>query len=131
MRTKNFPRTYCIALAILLLPMSLTSQDLSGHKDKKGTLRVLVTGKENTKPVNGADVIVRAKDEGFEESTKTDSQGAASIASVPRGNVLIQIVASGWKTWGGQVGFKDDKPIQITLEKDGPILPPESPTPTP
>lgn len=129
MRRQDFARAFCIVLAILFLPATLPSQDISGHKEKKGKLRIQVTGKGNSHPVNGADVFVRAKDEGFEQSTKTDSQGVATLASVPRGSLVIQIAASGWKTWGGQVDFKDDKPIQVTLEKDQTERP--SPTPTP
>lgn len=128
MRKQNFARTFCIVLAILFMPAYLPSQEVSGHKEKKGRLRIMVTSKGNTKPVSGADVIVRAKDEDFEVSTRTDSQGNASVGSVPRGSLLIQIIASGWKTWGGQVDFKDDTPIKITLEKDQPA-PSESPTP--
>lgn len=129
MRQQNFARPFCIVLAILFLPLSLPSRELNSQTEKKGKLRIVVTSNGDTKPVNGADVIVRAPDEDFEKSTKTDSQGVATIAGVPRVSLVIQISAMGWKTWGGQVDFKDDKPIQVTLEKDKPSKPSESPTP--
>jgi hypothetical protein len=129
MRQQNFGRILCILVAILFLPVSFLSQDLSTQKEKKGRLRIVVTGNGNAKPVDGADVIVRSGDGEFEDSTKTDSQGLANIASVPHGNLKIQILKMGWKNWGGLVDFKDDKPIQITLEKEQTEGPSPSPTP--
>ena len=123
-------RSLSVLLVILLLPVMLFSQDLAGPNEKKGTLRIVVTGTGNTKPVNGADVIVRSGDGDFEESTKTDSEGHASIAKVPRGDLVIQVVALGWKTWGGQRKFKDDKPISISLEQDQKAQPSENPSPS-
>lgn len=129
MRQQNFGRTLCILVVILFLPVSFLSQDLSTQKEKKGRLRIVVIGNGNTKPISGADVIVRSGDGEFEDSTKTDSQGLANIGSVPHGNLKIQILAMGWRTWGGQVDFKDDKPIQVTLEKEQTEGPSPSPTP--
>lgn len=130
MRYQQLKKSLCVLIVILLLPVTFLSQDLPKPKEKKGTLRIVVTGNGSAKPVNGADVIVRSNDGEFEESTKTDSEGHANIAKVPRGNLVIQVVALGWKTWGGQHIFKDDKPIPISLVQDQGAQPSGSPRPS-
>ena len=117
-------KTLSISLLILSLSVVIVAQDIVGggtaRRETRGRLQVIVTGGGESKPVNGADVLVRWQtgDKLFEESTKTDSQGVANISSVPHGTILVQITALGWKTSGLQFDFKNESPIPVHLEQE-------------
>src|SRR5438270_12505494 len=51
-------------------------------------------------PIVGAEVLVKslARDQDFEETSQSNSQGVASVADVPFGSTLIQVTAQGWKS---------------------------------
>jgi Carboxypeptidase regulatory-like domain len=120
-------------LILLLLPATSSSQEMSAPKpprERKGRLHLTVTGGDRSKPVSGADVIVRSGDGGFSEITNTNSQGAANLANVPFGLIRVQIAAQGWKTSGGQYEFKEGRSIQVNLEREQQERP-RDPSPTP
>ena len=121
----------CLLLLLLVLPAASSSQNLlRPNKDKKGMLHVVVTGGDQAKPINGADVAVRSGDGQFLENTNTNAQGAASMSNVPFGVIVVQVAAMGWKTSGSQYDFKEGISIQVKLEADHPATPPQ-PSPTP
>jgi hypothetical protein len=60
------------------------------------------------KPVSNASVYVRFpvagglfhKDKLAELNLKTNEDGSVKVPDIPRGKILIQVVATGWKTYG-------------------------------
>ncbi len=97
-------------------------------KDKKSKeplttrIRVQVTAGEENKPVDSASVYVRyaagRRHKMAEMNFKTNQDGSVKVPEIPRGKVLIQVVAQGWKTFGRwYVLEKEEETIQIKLEK--------------
>ncbi|MGH9816796.1 MAG: hypothetical protein ACRD5F_00375 [Candidatus Acidiferrales bacterium] len=88
-------------------------------------LRVEVTAGEKSEPVDQASVYVKymeertlRRDKKVELNLKTNREGVARLSDAPRGKVLIQVVAPGWKTFGKWFDLDQDKQtIKIRLEK--------------
>jgi len=90
-------------------------------------LHITVVSAENGKPVGSASVYIRypegktfflRKDKEAEENFKTNQDGSLKVPSVPRGKILIQVIAPGWHTYGKYYDIdKDEMEIQIKLEK--------------
>lgn len=89
------------------------------------TLRVEVVAGEKDEPVESASVYVKytrertlAKDEKVEMNTKTNRTGIAVLSGVPRGKVVIQVIAPGWKTFGQWYELdKAQHTVRIKLQK--------------
>jgi len=70
-------------------------------------LRIHVVSADD-KPVGNASVYVRFpvaggifhKDKLAELNLKTNEDGSVKVPDIPRGKILIQVVAKGWKTYG-------------------------------
>ena len=70
-------------------------------------LRIHVVSADD-KPVSNASVYVRFpiagglfhKDKLAELNLKTNEDGSVKVPDIPRGKILIQVVAKGWKTYG-------------------------------
>lgn len=102
------------------------SQDKKDDKADEGPttkLKIVVTG--NGKPVGNASVYVRfnmaggmlRKEKQAEVDLKTNENGTAKVRDLPRGKILIQVVAKGWHTYGQWFEMdSDDKTIEIKLE---------------
>jgi hypothetical protein len=87
-------------------------------------LRIRVTNTED-KPVGNASVYVRFnepgsflhKDKLAELSFKTNEDGSVKVPAVPRGKILIQVIAKGLHTYGKWYDVeKDQDTIEIKLE---------------
>ena len=87
-------------------------------------LRIHVTAADD-KPVSNASVYVRFpvagglfhKDKLSELSLKTNEDGSVKVPDIPRGKILIQVVAKGWKTYGKWYEIDSDAmTIEIKLE---------------
>jgi hypothetical protein len=104
--------------------------DKSSQKDDQtsdGTttrLRIRVTNPED-KPVGNASVYVRFnqpgnflhKDKLAELSFKTNEDGSVKVPAVPRGKILVQVIAKGLHTYGKWYDIeKDQDTIEIKLE---------------
>jgi|GEM_PF-1564978 hypothetical protein len=95
------------------------------EKDRTTTLKVVVTGGDNNEPVENASVYIRyretrflRKDRQIELNLKTNREGVVQMPDLPRGTVLIQVVAEGWNTFGHYYTLDQDRQtIQIHLEK--------------
>jgi len=107
-----------------------SSADRPSQKDDQtsdGTttrLRILVTNTQD-KPVGNASVYVRfnepggfmRKDKLAELSFKTNEDGSVKTPAVPRGKILIQVIAKGLHTFGKWYDIeKDQDTIAIKLE---------------
>jgi len=88
-------------------------------------LRVEVTAGEKGEPVDSASVYIKfqkerflAKDKMIEMNMKTNREGIAKIPSVPRGKVLVQVIAPGWKTYGKWYDLTErEHVIKVNLQK--------------
>ena len=77
------------------------------------------------KPVGNASVYVRFpvaggifhKDKLSELNLKTNGDGSAKVPDIPRGKILIQVVAKGWKTYGKWYDIDSEAmTVEIKLE---------------
>ena len=106
-----------------------TSNKPSSEKTSKPSgvsiLHIEITAGEKDQPVDSASVYVRfpearllGREKLVEMNVKTNRDGVVKVPNVPRGRALIQVIASGWKTFGRW--FDLDQPeqtIKIKLEK--------------
>jgi hypothetical protein len=93
-------------------------------KDEVGVrLRIEVTGGD--KPIDSASVYVRyvvkhtlGKDEKVEMNIKTNPEGVALAPAVPKGQVIVQVVAEGWKPFGQTIDATvDQQVVKVHLER--------------
>lgn len=131
----SFPRVVYVTLAFLVLCVAAFAQtdgkaDPKAKKEKKNEIPVTrltieVTAGESSKPVANASVYVRYgeghtfllhKHKEAELDLKTDQDGSVKVPEVPRGKVMIQIIAPGWHTFGQWYDLdKEEETIEIKL----------------
>ena len=82
------------------------------------TIRIEVTAGEKEKPVENASVYIRypesrklKSDRLVEMDVKTSTEGKAKVPLVPKGRILIQVVAPGWKTFGKWFDLTEDEQV--------------------
>ena len=138
MRRKKFS---AIVLATVLLPLgnpvilAANSQDPGKPKSNAEAdvppatankrLTIEVTGGEKNVAVADASVYFKfnegrtlRKDRKYALNVKTNREGMAHIPDPPLGNVLIQVVAEGWKSYGQYYELKDaGTVIKIHLDR--------------
>jgi len=106
-----------------------SSSDDKGSKEQKSAgppttrLKILVTD-PNDKPVSNASVYVRFYSGGgllhhdklAEMDLKTNQDGSLKVPRVPQGKIMIQVVATGWHTFGQWYDVqKDEETISVKL----------------
>lgn len=107
------------------------SKQPSSQKDKKDDqskqatvkLRILVLS-DKEKPVGNASVYVRFNQSGgvfhrdklVELNLKTNQDGSVKVPEIPQGQVMIQVIAPGWHTYGKWYDIeRDEDLIRINL----------------
>ena len=108
---------------LLFSPFGFAGQKNAATDQKTALVNLTVVKDANGKPVKNAEVVLHLLDnhgkqmqEGLE--LKTHDDGKAEATGIPYGKVRIQVIASGFKTYGQDV--KVDQPnmaITIKLEK--------------
>jgi hypothetical protein len=119
--TRIFFAVWLAALAACPLPCA--SARPADNKQPQSRLRIEVTGGDDNKPVVQASVYIKfGKDPKSEKgkltelNIKTNQEGIAQSPDVPRGKILIQIIAPGWKTYGEWHDItEEEQKIQIHL----------------
>jgi Carboxypeptidase regulatory-like domain len=111
-------------------PAAQNQPDAKDSKEHKSSdplttkIRIKVTD-ANDKPVANASVYVRYNESGgflhhdklAELSFKTNQEGSVKIPEIPQGKVLIQVIATGWHTYGKWYEIdKDEESVAIKLE---------------
>jgi len=89
---------------------------------KTFTLQIEVTAGDPPNSIDRAAVRVRSEEGGasFTKEIKTNRQGVASVSQVPKGKLVIQVVAKRWDTFGDEYTLtEDNQTIRITLKKSG------------
>jgi hypothetical protein len=89
------------------------------------TIRIEITAGEKDKPVENASVYVRytephkiKRDRKVEMNVKTNPDGHVKVPLVPRGKILIQVIAEGWKTFGKYFDVdQDEQVVKIHLDR--------------
>src|SRR3954453_9673905 len=87
------------------------------------TLKFLVIKDANGKPVRNASVILhpvnkKGKQEKGGLQLKTNGEGEAMYAGVPFGKLRIQVIATGFQTFGNDYDInKDEMEISIRMKK--------------
>ena len=120
--TRNLVGTFLLFLPALLLicQVALRAQSDGDKKpDKPSTtcrVRIEVTGGDENKPVADASVYLKfseerkvLKDRAIEFNLKTNQEGVARSPEIPKGKILIQIVAPTWKTFGEYYDVNQDE----------------------
>ena len=87
------------------------------------TIHIEVTAGDKNKPVDSASVYVRFKEDPDSKSDKltemdlkTSAEGKVRVPYVPKGRILIQVVAEHWKTYGKWFDLtEDDQVFKIHL----------------
>lgn len=102
-------------------------KDAKSDDAPESKLRVSVVAADTGKPVANASVYIRFpegktffthKDKEAEMNFKTNQDGRVKVPSVPRGKILVQIVAPGWHTYGKWYEIeKDEEEINIRLDR--------------
>ena len=117
-----------LALPLLLAPVLRSQSAKDEPKPAKPSatalLRVELTGSDAKVPIADASVYLKftadglIRDKKVEFNLKTNQNGVARSPQIPKGRVLIQIVAPGWKTFGQYYEIdRDEQVIQINLER--------------
>jgi hypothetical protein len=108
-------------------PAQSSTQEKKDAKPSDATIlkmRIMVTGGD--KPVGNASVYVKYNEPGglfhreklAEMSFKTNEDGSVKVPDVPRGKVLIQVIAKGWHTYGKWYDIETDgQVIEIKLQE--------------
>lgn len=110
-------------LAMLLLGTGLPATPRADQPTSN--LKFEIVGGESEKPVENASIYVEfveertlRPDKHVKWRAKSNREGLAVMKDVPRGKVLIQVVASGWKTYGKYYDItRDEQTITIKLER--------------
>jgi hypothetical protein len=114
-----------LALLFALLCLHVAAPALAAQSDKPAVpdkhatsrVRIEVTGGDANKPVPDASVYIRFPEKKkVELDLKTNLEGIARSPEIPQGKILIQIVVSGWKTYGEYHDITEpEQTIQIHL----------------
>ena len=89
------------------------------------TIFIEITAGDKDKPVEGASIYVRypesrkfRSDKLVEMNVKTTPEGKARVPLVPKGRILIQVVAPTWKTFGKWFDLTDEGQVfKIHLDR--------------
>jgi Carboxypeptidase regulatory-like domain len=107
MRRQKIRRLRTRALAYLLLIVALVAVASAQHDDEGPTavLNFLVLKDDNGKPVRSAIVIMHAVENNGKQGkggieVKTDADGKTSFDGIPYGKLRVQVMASGFQTFG-------------------------------
>lgn len=120
-------------IAVAATAFLFSSISLAQNKDEKAQdsdsktsrLRVEVTGGEKSVPVDMASIYVKfvekrvlAKDQQMEMDVKTNREGVAIVPVVPRGKIILQVVAKGWKPFGEKYELvQEQEVVKIHLDR--------------
>lgn len=110
-------------------PAAQQDQSTAAQSDQKDSdvsttkLKILVSSNEG-KPIGNASVYVRFPiaggllhhDKLAELDLKTNQDGSVKVPPIPKGKIMIQVVAKGWHTYGRWYDIgKDEDSVSIQL----------------
>ena len=118
-------RSSALALAFAVWLLSAAALAAADDQDKLVRLEVQVTSEKTGQPINNATVYIKFKrkrllrrDKRHEWTVKTNREGRVVLPVLPAGEVLVQIVMPGWKTYGRFHTLRGPKQVlEIKLKK--------------
>jgi len=107
-----------MAVALLFASHAMAQKD--ADDEPTAVMSFLVLKQDNGKPVRNAAVIMhavnsRGKQERGDLELKTDSEGKASFDGIPYGKLRVQVLASGFQTYGEDFDINQHK-VDITIK---------------
>lgn len=105
-----------VVLMLVLVATALAQQ-------KSASLQFLIVKDSNGKPVRNAEIVLHPVDKhGHQKSEglelKTHEDGKASVNGIPFGKLRVQVIASGFKTYGEDYDISSPShDITIKLQK--------------
>ena len=119
LKIRKHMKRICLALVVLamLLPAAIA-------EDKSALLKFVVVKDYNGKPIRNASVVMHPVKKDGKQSRgglqlKTDPDGKASFEGVPYGKLRVQVLATGFQTFGDD--YEIDQPIEeITVKMKRP-----------
>ena len=108
---------------LLLIAMVAGLCALAGAADNYANLKFVVLKDANGKPVRNASVILHPVDKHGKQGKgglqlKTNAEGQAEYAGVPFGKLRVQVIASGFQTYGEDYDInKPEIEINIRVRK--------------
>ena len=113
-------KSSALVFLFLLFAASVAVAQKDADNEPTATLNFLVVKEENGKPVRSAAVIMHPVSEQGKQSRgglelKTDADGKASFDGVPYGKLRVQILASGFQTFGEDYDINREK-ITFTIK---------------
>jgi hypothetical protein len=107
----------CLLSALALPTIANAQRDKAQHDDDEepvAALNFLILKEDNGKPVRSAAVILHPVDTHGKQSRgglelKTDSEGKTSFDDVPYGKLRVQVLASGFQTYGEDYAINQAK----------------------
>lgn len=122
--SRRFTRRFVgVAMSLCLVPLAVVRSQHETKSTKKPELtavQIKVTDKETGGAIENADVVLKWG-EGPEQSASgsTNSTGTAKFNDVPRGKVMIRVIAKGYKAVApSHEVAKEEQPIKIELDKE-------------
>ena len=106
---------------ITLVMLLLLGAALASVADNKQSILTLIVLKDDSgKPIRNASVVLHSVNKKGKQSKggqqlKTDPEGKTSYPGVPYGKVRVQVIFSGYQTFGGD--YEIDKPEQEIVIK--------------
>ncbi len=134
------PRRFALPLLVIVTMVSLSAALSASKKEKEKTATISVTVLKdyNGKPIKNAAVILHSVSvKGHQASggleLKTNTDGYATIDSIPYGKIRIQIIVEGFQTYGEDFEISEpEKSITVKMQSPhGQFSIYADPTPTP
>jgi hypothetical protein len=125
---KSAKAIYCAVAVLMFLGCSIAQNDKNKDNDEDvgptSTLNFLILKQDNGKPVRNAAVIMHSVNSHGQQSRgdlelKTDSEGKASFDGVPYGKLRVQVLASGFQTYGEDYNVNQTA-MSFTIKLDRP-----------
>jgi len=112
-------------IGLLVLAVALPGVGKKKREDPLATLNFVIVRDENGKPVRNAAVGMHPVDEDGRQTPqglelKTNPEGKASYEGVPYGKIRVQVLASGFQTYGYDYDIHEPSmDITIKLKRPG------------
>jgi len=112
-------------IGLLVLAVALPGVGKKKKDDPLATLNFVIVRDENGKPVRNAAVVMHPVDEDGRQTPqglelKTNPEGKASYEGVPYGKIRVQVLASGFQTYGYDYDIHEPSmDITIKLKRPG------------
>jgi len=111
-----------VALATVAFAGNKNNKDKDKQEENFADLRVKVLKAATGKPIRNAIVVLHAVDGKGRQETgglnlKTDDQGVASYNGIPYGKLRVQVIMTGFQTYGGDHDIQQpEQEIVVKME---------------